>query len=77
MEPTMIDAEINGLILWHEAAQAVRVERSLLMLDAVSWARWISAKKRGEAGSPSVRVGLLRNLFSGRIEESPRARRFR
>ena len=45
----MMGAEINDLILWHGAAQDVRVERSLLMLEAVSWARWIAGKKREEA----------------------------
>ena len=49
MEPTMIDAEATGIILWHKAAFTLRVERSLLMLDAKSWAKWIAAKKREEA----------------------------
>ena len=49
MAPNTIAAEISGLILWHGAAQAVRVERSLLMFDAVRWARWIATQKREEA----------------------------
>lgn len=49
MEPTMIDAKARGIILWHKAALTVRVERSLLMLDAKSWAsgsRVTSGKRR-------------------------------
>ena len=42
----MVDAEINGMILWCEAAYTVRVERSLLILDAMSWA-WSAAARRG------------------------------
>ena len=56
-----MDAEINGLILWRGAAQAVNVERSLLMLDAVSWARWIATKKRAEAAR-CEREGRLHSL---------------
>ena len=50
----MIDAEINGLIVWRETAHSVRLERSLLMLDAASWAQWQRARsarrRRGTRG---------------------------
>ena len=73
MGPNMVDAEINGLILWHGGAQAVRVERSLLMLDAVRWARWIAGKKREEA-SRCEREGRIRALaeVNGQIREIDR-----
>ena len=58
MEPTMIDAEATGIILWHKAAFTLRVERSLLMLDAKSWAKWIAAKKREEAARVAGNGGI-------------------
>ena len=58
MEPTMIDAEANGVILWHKAAYTVSIERSLLMLDAKSWAKWIATKKREEAARVAGNGGI-------------------
>lgn len=58
MEPTMIDAEATGIILWHKAAFTLRVERSLLMLDAKSWAKWIATKKREEAARVAGNGGI-------------------
>ena len=60
MAPNTIAAEISGLILWHGAAQAVRVERSLLMFDAVRWARWIATQKREEAARAARDGGISR-----------------
>ena len=60
MEPTMIDAEATGIILWHKAAFTLRVERSLLMLDAKSWAKWIATKKREEAARAARDGGISR-----------------
>lgn len=61
MEPAMIDAEARGIILWHKVALTVRVERSLLMLDALSWAEWIASKKR-EKAARVVQDGGIRQL---------------
>ena len=58
MAPNTIAAEISGLILWHGAAQAVRVERSLLMFDAVRWARWIATQKREEEARVAGNGGI-------------------
>ena len=69
----MIDAEIDGLILWHGEVCAVRLVRCLLVLDAVSWARWIAGKKREEA-TRCERDGGIRTLaeISQQIREIDR-----